>query len=1343
MSREKIYVGLDIGTDSVGFAATDQNYVLKKFHGEPVWGVNIFEKADPNTDRRSFRTARRRLDRRQQRVTLIQELFAAEIQKIDPRFFIRLKESGLYRDESESPFTIFNDNNFTDKEYHSKYPTIHHLIFELMNSDEKHDVRLVYLACAWLVAHRGHFLSEISKDNISELTDFNTVYNDLTEYFEGNDYYLPWGNDKAEKIGEILQKKISLTSKYSELCLALFNSKKAPKEPSEGFPFNCETVLKAICGSSVKAKDIFINDEYAEVSSFTLGDDDEKLGAVITALNDEDSELIKRLKAVYDWSLLVDALKGKKTISEAKVEIYERHKNDLAQLKTLIKKYLPKKYSEVFRDDKKDNYAAYIRSTSYNEGFFAYLKKITGSIEPNEEDVDLCNEIKEKIELGTFLPKQRDTDNRVIPYQLYWYELKQLLEKAEKYLDFLTESDNDGLTVSEKIMSVFSFRIPYFVGPLNKNSSHAWIERKSGKIYPWNFDKMVDLDASEQNFISEMTNYCTYLPEEKVIPKESLLYHKFSVLNEINNIKIDDMPISVELKQKLYNDLFCCYKKVSRKKIEEYLKSGNYLTAGQSISGIDIQINSNLKSYHDFKRLLESGTLTENDVENIIIRLTYSEDKLRFSKWLKENYSFLSESDIKYISRLNYKDFGRLSAKFLAEFEGANKDTGEIFTIIDALWNTNNNLMMLLSDKFTFSENIEKIRNDYYAANPKSIDERLGDMFISNAVKRPIIRSLEIIKEIEKAFGNAPSKIFIEMPRGASAEQKNKRTTTRRQQIAELYKKCRDEDVRHLEQQLEEMGELADNNLQSDRLFLYFMQLGKCMYSGDAIDITQLKGTIYNIEHIYPQALVKDDSIINNEILVKSEINGAKSDTYPVPAEIQSKMYSFWSMLRANGLISEEKYKRLTRKTAFTDDEKFGFINRQLTETSQSTKAVATLLKERYPDTEIVYVKARLSSEFRQEFDCLKSRTFNDLHHAKDAYLNIVTGNVYNERFTKSKGFNIHSDYSVKTRTIFTRDFIRGEEVIWKTDEMLDYVKKTVAKNNAHMTRYAFCRHGGFFDQMPVPASEGLIPRKKGLSTEKYGGYNKPTNSFFMLVKYRTGKKSDVMVMPVELLYADKALKDPESAAKYAKDRIGRITGKTVDEVSFPLGMRKIKVNTVLSLDGFRVCIAGTSSGGAKIIAMPFMPFVADNNINLYVKRLESLNEKCKENPDFVYRQEYDKVSVEENIKLYDLYIHKLENSIYRKRPNNPLKTLVDGREKFIALDVKKQAAALLSIHQVFGRIGGCDLTLIGGAGKAAVSNISSNISNWKKNYKNVRIIDSSVTGIWEKVSDINLLDLV
>lgn len=76
-------------------------------------------------------------------------------------------------------------------------------------------------------------------------------------------------------------------------------------------------------------------------------------------------------------------------------------------------------------------------------------------------------DMMERLSLYTFLPKQKEGANRVIPHQLYWYEMDTLLRKAEAYLPFLARRDESGLSVREKLMSVFLFRVPYFVGPLN------------------------------------------------------------------------------------------------------------------------------------------------------------------------------------------------------------------------------------------------------------------------------------------------------------------------------------------------------------------------------------------------------------------------------------------------------------------------------------------------------------------------------------------------------------------------------------------------------------------------------------------------------------------------------------------------------------------------------------------------------------------------------------------------------------------------------------------------------------------------------------------------------------
>ena len=74
MQNEKksdYFVGLDIGTNSVGYAATDTNYNLIKYKQHPVWGVHLFESAELAQDRRTHRASRRRLDRRQQRIQLL------------------------------------------------------------------------------------------------------------------------------------------------------------------------------------------------------------------------------------------------------------------------------------------------------------------------------------------------------------------------------------------------------------------------------------------------------------------------------------------------------------------------------------------------------------------------------------------------------------------------------------------------------------------------------------------------------------------------------------------------------------------------------------------------------------------------------------------------------------------------------------------------------------------------------------------------------------------------------------------------------------------------------------------------------------------------------------------------------------------------------------------------------------------------------------------------------------------------------------------------------------------------------------------------------------------------
>ena len=443
--------------------------------------------------------------------------------------------------------------------------------------------------------------------------------------------------------------------------------------------------------------------------------------------------------------------------------------------------------------------------------------------------------------------------------------------------------------------------------------------------------------------------------------------------------------------------------------------------------------------------------------------------------------------------------------------------------------------------------------------------------------------------------------------------------------------------------------------------------------------------------------------------------------------------------------MNEEKYSRLTRTFHFTDDELHQFINRQLVETRQSTKVVTQLLQERYPETEIVYVKACLVSRFRQEFGMLKCRSVNDLHHAKDAYLNIVVGNVYHEKFTR---INIEESYSLNLKPLFENSNL----TVWKGKGSLAKVRKVIGKNAVHMTRYAFCRKGGLFDQQPKKAQEGLVPLKKSLPhdlkrelpTEKYGGYNKPTASFYLLSAYSVGNKKDIMFVPVELRYAARVLSDTEFAIWYTFREISKINGnKPVSDVRILLNGRPLKINTVLLLDGMPVTIRGKTNKGAQIIVASQLPLILPYQAEQNIKRLESFSTKKKANDKLRLNEKYDHISREQNVELYTLLSQKLKHSIFAKCPGSIARTVEDGYKKFSQLDPEDQIGCLMGIVSWFGsQSNGIDLTLIGGKAATGTKLINAKFSNLAKNIRDLRIVDTSASGLYVSRSE-NLLGLL
>jgi len=155
---EKIFIGLDIGTESVGYALTDQNYQVPRHGGKPLMGVRLFDAAETAENRRVQRATKVRLKRVKQRIVFLQELLEHKIEEIDPLFFIRLKASSYWQDDKKvmglnegDLNSLFADVAYTDKDFYNQFKTLYHLRQFLCDEnnwiEKTPDIRLVYLAC--------------------------------------------------------------------------------------------------------------------------------------------------------------------------------------------------------------------------------------------------------------------------------------------------------------------------------------------------------------------------------------------------------------------------------------------------------------------------------------------------------------------------------------------------------------------------------------------------------------------------------------------------------------------------------------------------------------------------------------------------------------------------------------------------------------------------------------------------------------------------------------------------------------------------------------------------------------------------------------------------------------------------------------------------------------------------------------------------------------------------------------------------------------------------------------------------------------------------------------------
>jgi len=1281
MNQKPYAIGLDIGTSSLGWANADMDGYISRVKGQTGLGVRLFEEGRPAADRRSFRTTRRRLSRRRWRLKLLREIFDEPISSIDPNFFARQKASNISPkdDRFTSTYQLFDDK--TDQEFYTEYPTIYHLRWALMTEHRKFDLREIYLAVHHIVKYRGNFLRSGNPKSFkpSEL-DFSQRFKDVNELwcliFDEGAPQLPEDN-----LGKITKLVLDTTRTRADRQRALVKLLMAATDDHKVWKPYLTEFAKAILGLKTKLY-LVTGNEIAKADqktwTFSLEDIEDHRADLEAAFDDRSLELIEKLVDLQAAIQLTEIMPGGQYFSQSMIHRYDQHKEHLRWLKD---------YAEEQTDDKKRRavrlaYDHYIDGDAKGKPEIAddFYKELNRVLKGDTSE--LAEKISHEIALEHFMPKQRTKENGVIPYQIHQQELDSIIDNQKKYYQFLGE-DNPVVAHRNsqpyKLDELVSFRVPYYVGPMitadqqakTAVGQFAWMVRKAGgDITPWNFDDKVDRTASATKFIQRMKTTDTYLIGEDVLPLQSLTYQKFMVLNELNNIRINGELLTRDQKQRTYNEVFKGHGTVSVKSLIKNLECHSEATGITRVEGLadPKRFNSALTTYRDFKEILPAAIdqpQFQADIERIINWSTIFEDADIFKAKLQE-IDWLTDKQRDRLSAKRYRGWGRLSAKLLLDVKDA-----QGLSIMDQLWSTQHNFMQIVHEP-DYAEKIEK--TNARGLKQQDIFETINEMYTSPQNKKALRQILAVVRDIQKAHrGQAPSRIFIEAARGA--EQNPQRTRQRQKQLADLFAD-RAKDIVN-KTVVQELKDKTDNKARfTDRIMLYFLQNGRDMYTGEKLNIDNL--STYDIDHILPQSLIKDDSL-DNRVLVHQKINRDKNDTFA--SEIfAGKMRATWELWRSAGLISARKLKHLLMRPDEINKYATGFIRRQLVETRQVIKLVTDVLSNEYdPDkTKIISVKAGLSHQLRQELDLPKIRELNDYHHAFDAFLAVRIGTYLLKRYPKLERFFVYGQYQVAPqldlrRFNFIHDLVAGKqekivakengEIMWDREKDVSYMKHLLSLKHLLVTHEVKEDHGALFNQTIYKAkqndSKKLLPAKGDRPTEIYGGHSGQTIAYLAIVRINDKKPSyRVMGVPVRIL----------DQLKQAKEQGGDAEKSALKQFftpDFTKGKHKV-------VSDFNVIIPHISLLQPVIDEISGQSHRFSLGTNTYYRNSQQLILSLADQKVLISRE----TGVDEDKKLVEVYSHVCQQvmkffPLYDR--NKFRKLLVDGQSKFEQLPINSR----------------------------------------------------------------------
>ncbi len=577
-------------------------------------------------------------------------------------------------------------------------------------------------------------------------------------------------------------------------------------------------------------------------------------------------------------------------------------------------------------------------------------------------------------------------------------EIRQILEKQKEYYPQIDEQ------FIENVLSIFSAQRTFDQGP--------------GKPSPYSAKFEVGM--------------CTFENGEPRAPKATYTFEYFNALSKINNLRINDEPLTEEQRNILIKEIrekeqlkFSQIRKLLSLPTSERFNLCRYqgkrdveLTDEELVASSEKATFFSMTKSYSIRKALELESSYDNIqlIDEVATILSYNKSEQNIQKYI-ENSDLLKGLSVEQqnsIKELSFEQFGSLSiiamTKMIPYLE-----KGERYDI--AARSAGYNHSSFETEKMKYLKG-------------KEIDETLEDI-TSPVVKRAVHQTLRIINAIIKEYGS-PQQVNIELARDMSRDFSERKKMQKRQ----------DENLLKNDQareNLKEFGLVKPTYLDLLKYKLYNEQNGKCIYSGKPIEFSRLFEPNYvQIDHILPFSRSMDDSF-NNKVLVLAQENQNKGNR--TPFEYMGDDKNKWAEFvgRVVLLKNREKETRLLKEKYGEEQQKY-FIERNLNDTRYISRFMLNLMQkylkvepsQREKKNVIRSVNGAVTSYLRKFWGINKIRDDGDIHHCIDA---AIISTVSNSEIQKITKFNM-----LKEKFVF--DDKHNVFISKKTGEVLNKQEK-------------------------------------------------------------------------------------------------------------------------------------------------------------------------------------------------------------------------------------------------------------------------------------------------------------